>query len=296
MIKIRILQYNWDMKKLGVVIDSFSGISKKEAEKAGFYQLPLQIDLDGKIILDGVDQSFVDSINLIREAKVAKTSLPPVVIIEEIIEDALKKYENIVFLPISSALSGTYNLIRLKTEEYPNIHVFENNLAGTLFLDVAKKITKMVEEGKTIEDIKEFVDSFKESSITYIIPKNLDALIKGGRLTGGKKYLMTALKFIPIIKFKDRNTVSGLKRSLRKAVQKAVEKLIKFIGGEENIPNKEFRIIHSSDPETLQIVKDVLAKNNIKPTSIDIAGGAVIVHTGYGSVAVGVSPKIKGTF
>ncbi|AAT27664.1 DegV family protein [[Mycoplasma] mobile] len=284
------------MKKLGIVIDSFSGISKKVAEQEGFFQLPLQIDLDGKVFLDGVDYSFEDATSLIKNAKNPKTSLPPVEIINNIIENGLKKYENLIFLPLSSSLSGTYNLLRLKTEEYKNIHVLNNSLTGTLYFDIAKKLTKMSEEGKSIDSIIDFVKDFDSKTITYIIPKNLEAMINGGRLTGKKKYVMTTLKFIPIIKFKDKNSVSGLKRSVRKAAEKVVEKLIKFIGGEENIENFEFRIVHTLDPETIQIAKDVLLSKNIKIASIDISGGAVMVHVGYGSIALSVSPKLKETF
>ena len=111
---------NTYMKKIGIVTDSHSSISQEEAEKLGIFVLPMPFYIDG--------ECFYESVTLSRELFFEKlaagaditTSQPSPTAVMEIWDKALEQFEKILYLPISSGLSGSYEtaMMLAKDEAY----------------------------------------------------------------------------------------------------------------------------------------------------------------------------------
>lgn len=76
------------MKKLGIIIDSFSSLSKKEAQDLGFEFLSLQLEADGKLYQDGILDAK-EMLETVRDAKVVATSLPTLESMENAIKNSI---------------------------------------------------------------------------------------------------------------------------------------------------------------------------------------------------------------
>lgn len=127
------------MKKIAIILDSFCGRDKKTVEKiSDHYFLPLRIIINGKEYYD--DGSTLNAEELMKEANGAddvKTSQPSPAMTEELFETLSKEYENVIYLCLGSALSGTYQTASVISKEYKNVHVINNFMVGAAFTELS---------------------------------------------------------------------------------------------------------------------------------------------------------------
>ncbi|QJR44339.1 DegV family protein [Mycoplasma miroungirhinis] len=284
------------MKKLGIVIDSFSGFTEKEAKDFGFEFLPLQINVGGINKLEGMEISNVEVLVQLRKGLECKTSLPPFGYMETSLKNWYEKYDQVIILPLNSHLSSEHDFLKkiIDNNNYNDkIVVFDNNFCSYQYVWVGKKILKMNEENESIEQMLAFLDEYNQKSLNYIIPANLNTLINGGRLKKYQKLILTSLKLIPIIKNKDGVSADSVKRSMRSAINKSIEKLILFIGGENEIKYYNFWIINTGDPELVKIATEIFKTYDIFPAFQTLGASSIMIHAGIDSISVGVSKHIE---
>ncbi|MCU4117001.1 DegV family protein [Mycoplasma zalophi] len=284
------------MKKLGIVIDSFSGFTEKEANGFGFEFLPLQINVGGVNKLEGIETSNVEILVQLRNGLECKTSLPPFAYMETSLKKWYEKYDQVIILPLNSHLSSEHDFLKkiIENNNYGDkIAIFNNNFCAYQFVWVGKKLLKMNEENASIDEMIKFLEEYNESSLNYIIPANLNTLIQSGRLKKYQKLLLTSLKLIPIIKNKDGISPDTVKRSIKSAINKSIEKLILFIGGEEKIKDYNFWIINTGDPELVNIATETFKSYNIYPAFNTLGASSIMIHAGIDSISVGVSKHIN---
>ena len=94
-------------KKIAVVTDSNSGITQKEAKELGLFVLPMPFMID--------DTEYFEDISLTQEGFYAMleggasvvTSQPSPDSVMKLWDDLLADYEELVYIPMSSGLSGS---------------------------------------------------------------------------------------------------------------------------------------------------------------------------------------------
>ena len=94
-------------KKIAVVTDSNSGITQKEAKELGLFVLPMPFMID--------DAEYFEDISLTQEGFYAMleggasvvTSQPSPDSVMKLWDDLLADYEELVYIPMSSGLSGS---------------------------------------------------------------------------------------------------------------------------------------------------------------------------------------------
>lgn len=286
------------MKRIGILLDSFGGIPRDEIEAKGYELIPLSFAINGKEYLDDAQNpSLEEMANLVKEAEEKgyekRTSLPSIAIIEEKIKKLTSEFENVIYLSISSKISSTFQTVSTLAQEHKNFYAIDTHFVGYQFMEIAQKIEEKIAEGENIEDVVSWVKAINNESLIYIIPKKLTSLIQSGRLTGVKKLIMTSLNFIPLLKYDSEGiSADGIKRTVKGAITKAVEREIKWINGIQNVDNYNFYIVYVGDQELLEVTQTVLANHNIRVSNVSLASAIVATHTGYGTIAVGVWPKI----
>ena len=95
------------MKKTGIMTDSHSGILNEEAERLGIKVLPMPFYIGEKVYREGVDLSRDEFYDMLRKGVDVSTSQPSPVEVLDMWKEMLKEYEEIVYIPLSSALSGS---------------------------------------------------------------------------------------------------------------------------------------------------------------------------------------------
>lgn len=284
------------MKKLGIILDSFSCIDEKTANDLNIAYLPLQSIVAGKTYEDGINISYKELIQEIYKTKDLKTSLPVLSKIEKTIETMAKTYEHVIYLGINEHLSSTTTTAQVFAKNYPNVHIVQNHFCGRMFVDVALYIQSYYEKEQNIAKTLLELDRLVKDSCIFISPFTSEYLVNGGRLKGLKKFMVASLqkiKIFPIVQYEGKVKFSGLVRSKVNSIEKIIQKTIKFIGGANNIPKYDFRLIHGIDESNNEIAIAIAKKYGIEFSSIDYSSGIIAIHTGPTALAIGASIKLE---
>ena len=105
------------MKKIGIVTDSHSSISQEEAKKLGIFVLPMPFYIDGECYYESVTLSRELFFEKLTSGADISTSQPSPTAVMEIWDKALEEYEKILYMPISSGLSSSYNTAMMLAQE-----------------------------------------------------------------------------------------------------------------------------------------------------------------------------------
>lgn len=279
------------MKKIGIILDSFSGLSKDEYQKMGFEYINQIMILDGKEYRDGIDGTFKDLQDVIYSAKDVKSSMPPIGQVVEKFEECSKKYENTIFLPMNKGMSSTYSTSVAASGDFKNITVLANNFSGHAYVYYGLKAMEMGEQGKSLEEIIKYLEDMSKLSETYVIPHSLELIIKSGRLSGMKKFILEKGKLIPRIYLTyDGLITRGVKRTFTKAYTSAVDKIIETIGS-ENVNDFIWEVIHTFEMKTAHDAEKYIMNKGIKKVDLIPASAATGAFNTKGSIGLNVYKK-----
>ncbi|VEU58367.1 fatty acid-binding protein DegV-like protein [Mycoplasmopsis gallinacea] len=285
--KFKIIYIIWFMKTLGIIIDSFSGITQKEAQKQGFYFLPLQIEINGKVYEDGID-STENLLEKLLTANTFLTSLPRLDRIETSITEASEKFDEVIYLGINENLSSASRYAKTIAQNFKNVHIFDNHLVGSQITKVANFALEHFKKHQNIDQLLSEMNQINQESLTFLVPTNLNYMIKGGRLTGVKKFIMTKIAMIPVLEYKENGTVSpvALKRTFAGALQKITEKLVKIKD------SFDISLICGIDQKNNDTVNKIVQENDIKLDTVQKTPMTIAIHTGPEAVALIAMPKL----
>ena len=280
------------MKKLGILLDSFTGVSKKEIEKMGMEFIYQTLIINGEVIRDGIDYTQEEIIKKLSKVIDYKTSMPAIGLFLEKIEEMKKKYEKIIFLPMNKGFSSTYSTAVAATSEMDNVYVINTKVAGHTNINVGLKCIEMANENKSIDEILKYVNHINENSHCYVIPNDLNRIVQSGRLTGVKKFILQKGKLIPKLYVTNEGfEVKGVKRSFKKALDSSIKKILEDIGN-ENIDEYKWELLWSGNEGSKKILENTYIENGIKKFESFYASCGTIGYTGTGAVGIMVY-KIK---
>ena len=95
------------MKKIGIMADSHSGILKQETEELDIHVLPMPFYLNGELFHEDLDFSRTGFYEKLREGADVSTSQPSPQEVMEMWDEMLLSYDQILYIPLSSSLSGS---------------------------------------------------------------------------------------------------------------------------------------------------------------------------------------------
>lgn len=276
------------MEKIAIISDSSCGITQKEANQLNIQVIPMPIIIDGKEEFDGETISSQELIQLLNQGKNVKTSQISPLVLKKYFKETLKNYDYVIYIPISSLLSGSYETAQaIAVADFPNkVAIIDNKTVAGLQKYEVMLAKKLVEEGKSFKEIVNILQSRACNSFSTIIPSDLSFLKKGGRITPSAALLANLLNIKPILIFKD-GFIDKLEkvRSFKKAIKVAIE----FVLSQGFEPNSHEIIIHHCfDEELLKEIHEEI-KNQYGEIQIlkDYIPAIILSHTGPGTVAIG---------
>ena len=257
------------MKKLAIILDSFCGKSKNDVEKKkDMFFIPLQIEIENKTIKVGINKKNDEQIiNLLDKEKKAKTSMPTPADILDVFKKTSNEYESVIYLPLSSAISGTARAAMGLAQDFNNVSVIETHLVGKSFFIIAQHlIKKSNEKNLNIEKIKSILANYIKNDLSqaYVIPWSFDNLIASGRISKIASNILEKFKVVPIISYEWDNKKlhnRGLKKSGKKAIDFAISKLISFILNKENFV---FLITYTPGRKPAEIAEKILLEKKLE--------------------------------
>ena len=280
------------MAKIAIMTDSNSSITQAEAKKLGITVLPMPLSHDERQELDGTTISLEDLTALIKSGQHWKTSQIPPLALEEAWDEALKTNDYIIYVPISQHLSTSYaTCMSVQQLDRFKDKVFVSDSRSVAFFQGYEVIQakKLADAGRSFDEIKSYLEGRYSQSLAYVVPENVDALKRGGRISAAAALMAGLLNITPIIIFKDGKLDKlGTARTGRKAYQTAVDHLMKDYKPEQHV----LVVHHTQLSETFELIKSMITKVYPDAEVIDRhIPGVILCHTGFNTVAIGIAPR-----
>ena len=95
------------MNKIAIMTDSNSGITQKEAERLGIKVLPMPFLIDGETFFEEINLTQEQFYERLAQDVDISTSQPSTEDVTKAWEELLEENESIVYIPMSSGLSGS---------------------------------------------------------------------------------------------------------------------------------------------------------------------------------------------
>ncbi len=280
------------MNEYVIIVNSTVDVPKEWLEERNVPFIPLKYTIGGKTYKDMMGLSAKEFFQKLRDGEMAVTSQINPDEAKEALEPYLKEGKDVLFLGFSSALSGTYNSMRLAAEElreeYPDRKLI---LVDTLCACLGEALllyyaVKQRDAGKTIEEVAQWAEENKLHVCHNVTVDDLYHLQRGGRVSKAAAVLGTMVQIKPMIHMDNNGSLQvigkerGRKKSLNKIVDRAVEQ-------SKGYDNEIIMITHGDcieDAEYVaQRVRDKMGIDNILINNIGTVIGS---HTGPGVVAV----------
>jgi DegV family protein with EDD domain len=287
------------MKKVAIVTDSNSGISREEAEKLGIYILPMPFMIDEKTYFEGISLSQEEFYEkLVADASIS-TSQPSPESVMNLWNQVLEEAEELVHIPMSSGLSGSCQTAMIMATEYhERVHVVNNQrISVTQRQSVIDAVT-LAAQGLSGAEIKEILEREKLESSIYIMVDTLKYLKKGGRITPAVAALGTLLRLKPVLQIQGERldtyakcrTVAQARSTMIQALKRDIETRFGGLEGEK----VWLEIAHTQNEEQAESLREELleALPGYKEVVINPLSLSVACHIGPGSLAVACSKKI----
>ncbi len=279
------------MKKIAIITDSAGDFSAKFAKKHNVKVIPLRICFSDKEFRDGVDISC-DEIYPMLETEIPKSSLPYRDDIIAAFDSARDEgYTDVIYIGISSGLSGTFNAVRLIASEYDglNIHCFDSK---TLSCAQNMLIWAAIAALKTTDNIQEIfarLSEIRNRMVAMFCVRDLTYLIKGGRIGKVAGTVGSLLKLCPIIKVNDDGVYETASKTI--GFNRALEALAAEVKSRFANVEVAISLTYSSNKELAERIKAEIKKCcKVKSCEINPVTAVLGVHTGPDMAGIAVYP------
>ena len=279
--------------KFAILVDSCCDIPEEFLEKYPIYVVPLRINYKDVSYRDRIDISPEEIYEKLK-LEIPTTSLPEYSDAQEVFDNIIKDgYNKIISISISSNISGTFNLIRLVSEEYTleGIQIFEFDTKNISIASgmYAISVANHLDEGKSYEESIKLLKSEYGNSKVFFCVETLEYLRKGGTIGHVASMIGAALGIKPIITCGEDGTycIAGKERGSIKCVSKAIMLAKEFA---DMGKKSEIMIMHSNNVLKLEKIK-VRLEQLIPNCKVKIGGQispVLTVHVGPGLIGIAV--------
>ena len=262
-------------------VDSDSDMTPSICKKYGAHLIIMPYTINNKEIRPYVDfdklngKEFYD---ILRKGTLPVTAaLPPQAYIDYF-EPEFKKGNDILYVHFSSAMSGTFNSMRLALEElkekYPERQLFtvdtKSITAGSYAIVI--EILELYKQGKTIEEIQKWAEEEVEKFPIYFYADNLKFFAKSGRVSGFKAFMGGLVGIKPIIHVNSQGQMVSIDkgRGRQLALKKILDYVVKL---QDRIEEHRVIIGHTDALSLAHEMADLLQKefnNNLKIEFVEV--------------------------
>lgn len=280
--------------------DSNSGITQAEAKEIGIRVLPMPFVIDEETFFEDItlgQEQFYQKLG--QAGTTVSTSQPAVEDVTNCWDEILKEAESLVYIPMSSGLSGSCSTASMLAQEYDGrVQVVDNQRISVTQRQSVMDALGLAQKGYSAEQIKEILLRDKMESSIYIMLDTLTYLKKGGRITPAAAALGSALRLKPVLTIQgeklDAFTIARTKKQGISKMIAAIESDIeKRFGGRENLSNIHLEVAHTANEEAAaQFVEQLKEYFRVDEIICNPLSLSVSCHIGPGALAVACSRAV----
>lgn len=199
-----------------IYTDSASDITPEELKERQVGLIPMSLACGGSSFVDDHSVPMSQLWERMENGELLTTSQPSLQTFLDLFELAQAKKDSVVYITISSALSGTYQTaMAAKTMvSYPNIHIVDGRKAAAAAAEklVVLRACQLRDEGKSAADIAQALTTYRSRVRLFACIDTLEYLVRGGRLSKLAGTVGSMLSIKPLIAFSDDGEVEVIKK------------------------------------------------------------------------------------
>ena len=188
--------------KTRIIVDSTADLMPEYKSRVSV--VPLTVRFGEEEYIDGVTidhKTFYEK--LIESDTLPTTSQgTPDSFIQEF-EKAKQAGEAAVVITLSSSFSGTYQSAMIAAQDYEHIYVVDSGTAAMGSGILVELAFKLLEEGKTAEEIAQILETEKKKIVIVALVDTLEYLQKGGRISKAVAFAGGILNIKPVLSVKE---------------------------------------------------------------------------------------------
>lgn len=275
-------------KNIALVTDSVADLDKEILKKYNIHVIPLILNIEKSEFLDRLtinSEMFFEFTN--NKNIKAKSSTPNLKYVKKLFKELSNKYKEVIYISLSSKLSGTYRNILNQTKDInENITIIDSKKNSGAQGIVVNKAAEYIEKGLSLKKIKEKIKKDINSTYIYVAVDNFNSMVKGGRVPNTVGKIGNILNLKPIISLNKEGKGIAFGGSFSKsgAIDKIYKKLKK---ANENYEIENIIISYSYDKsEALKLKKRIKKDLNLKVNSIEKVSSVVAISAGKKALSI----------
>ena len=282
------------MDKTAIVTDTNSGLTPQEAQKLGIGLIPMPVILDGECFFEYTSITPEEFFQCLKEGAAVSTSQPAPGDLVDAWENLLETHEEVVYIPMSSGLSGSYQTAVMLAQDYEGrVEVANLHRISVTQRQAALDALFLAGQGRTAREIKTALEQNDRDSDIFVAVNTLELLKKSGRVTAAGAALGSILSIKPVLRIQDGKLDAYRKvRGMRAAMQAMVEGLIE----DQRVLRSShlmLRAAYAGDLEAGKVWQKALQTAFPHCTvGLDPLPLSVCCHVGYGALGVGIAKDI----
>lgn len=276
-----------------ILCDSASDLSEDLLNEYNIDRLSLLVIKGEEEYFDGVTISPKDVYDGMKHGEIFKTSQVPPNSFEEKFEEYGKNQDSVIYLAISSELSGTHQgavFVKEKIkEEYPELDltIIDTKSASMGLGLIVLEAAKLAKQGKSKEEILEKVEFYLDNIQHVFTVDNLEYLFRGGRVTKTQVLVGGLLNIKPVLNMENGKLVPLDKIRGKNKVYKALLDLVDERTKEADLSRQVIAISHADDLENALKLKSMISDRfGAKEFLIGDIGATIGAHVGPGTLAL----------
>ena len=275
-----------------IVTDSSCDLSADMAKELGVKVIKLAFIVEGEEAKanDAVDEK--QFYELLRSGKMVTTSAVAMDTFIAEVEPSLAEGKDVLYLGFSSGLSSTYNAgfvgSQELSEKYPDRKIYT---VDTLAASMGQGLlvwyaANMKKEGKSIEEVRDFVENNKMNLVHWFTVNDLFFLKRGGRISAATALVGTMLNIKPVLHVDDEGKLISVSKA--RGRKNAIDALFEKAKSTAISASSQVMFIsHGDCIEDAEYLAEKLKNElSVKDVVISYVGPVIGAHSGPGTLAL----------
>ncbi len=272
-----------------IVTDSSCDLPEEMLKQYNLEMVPLHVTFEN-------NETFLDRVTispkqfwarLARDKELPKTSRPAPEAFARVFKEAMTRYTSVIYIGISSAISGTFESAQLAAKSVPgDIHLIDSR-TGSLGLGILTiKAHEFIHSGMNVQTVVQKISAYRDGMNTIFTMDSLENLIKGGRVGKLPGFVGSVLDIKPIGKAGNIGQIDVIEKV--RGRKKALRRLVQLIGEMgTNLHEKIIGISHLDClDEILKLKEHIEQKFQPKQVILSETGSIMGTYAGKGGIII----------
>lgn len=279
------------MGKIAIVTDTNSGITEQLASELDVKLVAMPFIVDGTEYFENVTCTHEQFFEMLEAGKDVSTSQPAPYSHTSLWDELLKEYDEIVYIPMSSALSSTCSTAKSLAQNYNGkVVVVDNKRISVSQLSSVLDAIYLKDNGSSAAEICQKLEETAFDCSIYLAVNTLELLKKSGRVTPAGATLATILGLKPVLQIQGEKLdayakVRGMANAEKTMLEAAKNDLENRFKGKKTKLYVAYSCNEEQAKEWTDKVKSYFNDDTIEMFRLPIS---ICCHVGAGVKAIGV--------